>query len=198
MIGCASLDDKKCPLGGQYESYTPYRSDCYWESDKALSWADAEADCKSKGANLVSILGKSVTNCTCKRFLYSVKNSSIFLFRLGRAGLLIFPYSARQWMDWLEQHEGTSHLILKNRFLIFEELEVQIRNVFTSFTWKLPFGVTAMSWSCKTGWQNQLILRETSAFIWTELTACGISLTVRTRGSTLAKSQMVILLWALT
>ena len=48
---------EKCSVQG-FDSFVPFRSECYWESDKQLSWAEAETDCQQKGANLVSILGK--------------------------------------------------------------------------------------------------------------------------------------------
>ena len=48
---------EKCSVQG-FDSFAPFRSECYWESDRQLSWAEAETDCQQKGANLVSILGK--------------------------------------------------------------------------------------------------------------------------------------------
>ena len=48
----------KCSILG-FENYAPYRDNCYWFSNKAKSWNDAEADCNSQGAHLMSILDDS-------------------------------------------------------------------------------------------------------------------------------------------
>jgi len=48
----------KCSISG-FENYAPYRDNCYWFSNEAKSWHDAEADCSSQGAHLMSILDDS-------------------------------------------------------------------------------------------------------------------------------------------
>ena len=45
----------KCSMAG-FDVYSPYKQNCYWFSSQARSWQDAEADCKSQGAHLMSIL----------------------------------------------------------------------------------------------------------------------------------------------
>jgi len=44
----------KCTLSG-FETFVPYQSNCYMEFTSAASWSQAEAQCQSMGAHLVSI-----------------------------------------------------------------------------------------------------------------------------------------------
>jgi hypothetical protein len=59
----ASLEYEKpsptpmCNVAG-YEHFQLFKSSCYYFVDEAKTFEEAESDCKSKGANLVSIIDK--------------------------------------------------------------------------------------------------------------------------------------------
>ncbi len=46
-----------CNVAG-YEHFQLFKSSCYYFVDEAKTFEEAESDCKSKGANLVSIIDK--------------------------------------------------------------------------------------------------------------------------------------------
>ena len=80
--GAASPDNPKpksasCQKPG-YENYSPYRDNCYWFSTVARTWSEAEKDCQSQGAHLMSVLDPSEQN-----FVFAHMHSEIIWIGLS-------------------------------------------------------------------------------------------------------------------
>ena len=68
---------KKCSISG-FNDFSPYKSNCYWFSKQPRTWYDAEEDCKSQGAHLMSILDDSEQS-----FVFAHMHSEIIWIGLG-------------------------------------------------------------------------------------------------------------------
>ena len=76
----------KCTMKG-FETYWPYNENCYSFSKQAKSWHDAEKDCQSQGAHLISI-----TDTYEQSFVFSHMNSEIVWIGLGNVEVKNFTF----------------------------------------------------------------------------------------------------------
>ena len=89
--GAASPDNPKpksasCQKPG-YENYSPYRDNCYWFSTVARTWSEAEKDCQSQGAHLMSVLDPSEQN-----FVFAHMHSEIIWIGLSGVKVKCFLF----------------------------------------------------------------------------------------------------------